>query len=107
MIHLPSSIRNLTFKCRLLRILRKERQTILSLTSLGLSASQAIDLVADPSIGRAASAQPGSGTLDGYFDASDREEGGDVLLWWNDIEKDRRYQHWSPSLVAVSHFVHL
>ncbi|KAJ7855514.1 hypothetical protein B0H14DRAFT_3865227 [Mycena olivaceomarginata] len=38
------------------------------------------------------------GALDGIFDASDRNE---VLVWWNDIEKDSRSAQWSPSIHCV------
>jgi UDP-glucose:glycoprotein glucosyltransferase len=31
-----------------------------------------------------------NGAIDDIFDASDRQEGGDLVLWWNDIEKDSR-----------------
>ncbi|KAJ7809887.1 hypothetical protein B0H14DRAFT_1493534 [Mycena olivaceomarginata] len=43
----------------------------------------------------------GGGVLDGIFDASDRTEGGEVLVWWNDIEKDSRYAKWSPSIHSI------
>ena len=33
---------------------------------------------------------PDKGVLDGIFDASDRIEGGGVVIWWNNIEKDSR-----------------
>lgn len=71
----------------LLRIMRKERDIMLLLTSLGLTPEQAVDLVTHPEIYQAQSSQ---GDLDNLFDASDRLEGGDVILWWNDIEKDSR-----------------
>lgn len=32
------------------------------------------------------------------FDATDRQEGGQVIVWWNDLEKDKRYRSW-PSTV--------
>lgn len=80
----------LTFTCvvSLLRLLQRERQTVDSLTSLGLSNGQAVELLTHPTI---AEAQSSSAALDGMFDASDRIEGGDVIVYWNDIEKDKRY----------------
>lgn len=72
----------------LLRFLRKERGVIHSLTSLGLSRGQAVDVLAHPDI---AAAQANRGGVDGLVDASDRIEGGDVIIWWNDFEKDSRY----------------
>lgn len=71
----------------LLRILRKERTLINSLTSLGLKSGQAIDLLTHPAI---ALAQSEKGVTDGVFDASDRVEGGGVVVWWNDISKDKK-----------------
>lgn len=40
--------------------------------------------------------------LDGIFDVSDREEGGDVIFWFNDLEKDGRYGGWPATIEAVS-----
>lgn len=83
----------------LLRLLRRERNIVTSLTSLGLSPAQAIDLLAHKVI--AASQRDTAGVLDGIFDASDRPEGGEVIRWWNDITKDSRYERWNPSLTGV------
>ncbi|KAL6299204.1 glycosyltransferase family 24 protein [Sparassis latifolia] len=79
----------------LLRLLRKERGTMLSLTSLGLSPEQAIRLLTHPSIS-AAQSEPDA--VSELFDASDRPEEGGVIVWWNDLEKDSRYARWSRSL---------
>ena len=84
----------------LLRLLRKERHVMRSLASLGLSPSQSIDLLTHKIIYSAQ--QDTAGQLDGIFDASDRPEGGNVIVWWNDLTKDSRYAKWNPSLSAVS-----
>jgi len=60
---------------------------MLSLTSLGLTYAQALEFLTHPTI---AAAQSDTSVVDGLFDASDRPEGGDVIVWWNDIEKDQR-----------------
>lgn len=39
--------------------------------------------------------------LDGLVDASDRQEGGGVILYWNDLAADARYANSNPSLQAV------
>lgn len=39
--------------------------------------------------------------LDGLVDASDRQEGGGVILYWNDLATDARYVRSDPSLQAV------
>jgi UDP-glucose:glycoprotein glucosyltransferase len=59
---------------------------MLSLTRLGLSRSQALELLTHPAVSGAQE----NDLLDGIFDASDRPEGGDVIMWWNNIEKDER-----------------
>lgn len=68
------------------------------LVALGLNASQAIQLLTHNAVGLA---QSDTGVLDGLFDASDRPEKRNVILWWNDMEKDARYARWSPSLSSV------
>ncbi|WVF72342.1 hypothetical protein IAT40_007156 [Kwoniella sp. CBS 6097] len=80
----------------LLKNVRSERDLVLALTSLGLTPKQAVDLISDPVIGEAqVEDAPGEGVLD----ASDRIDGGDVIVYWNDIEKDKRYKNW-PDLVT-------
>ena len=55
--------------------------------------------MSDPVIGQKQTAEePGEGVVD----ASDRSEGGGVVVWWNDIEKDSRYKQWPSSLTGVS-----
>ncbi|WWD15785.1 hypothetical protein CI109_100209 [Kwoniella shandongensis] len=75
----------------LLKTIRDERHLVLSLTSLGLTPKQAVDLISDPAIGQA---QTEDEAGEGIVDASDRFEGGKVITWWNDIEKDKRYKNW-------------
>ncbi|EIW54691.1 glycosyltransferase family 24 protein [Trametes versicolor FP-101664 SS1] len=79
----------------LLKAIRKERGTILSLMALGLNSTQAVDLLTHRTI---AQAQASGGVLDGLFDASDRAEGGEVIGWLNDIENDERYASWGGNL---------
>lgn len=77
------------FAYRLLRVMRKERRIVGSLTELGLNRQEAIDVLTHPIIGGGDNGETGV-SLDGMFDASDRPEGGDIIVWWNDFEKDRR-----------------
>ena len=85
---------DLAFSCEplltasLLSVLREERDHILSLVSLGLTPKQAFELITDPLIGQA---QVEDDPTEGLVDASDREEGGGVITYWNDIEKDKRF----------------
>jgi len=60
---------------------------MLSLTSFGLAPGQAFDFITHPSLETLSS---NNGVVDDLFDASDRPEGGDLVFWWNDIEKDSR-----------------
>ncbi|KAJ7136717.1 glycosyltransferase family 24 protein [Mycena epipterygia] len=82
----------------LLRLVRKERTVMTSLTSLGLSREEAVDLLTHPAV---SAAQGDGGALDNVFDASDRPEDGGVIAWWNDFEKDSRYSTWSPSIHSI------
>lgn len=77
--------------------MRKERNLMKSLTSLGLSVGEAIQVVSHPAVTKA---QSESDILDGLVDASDRPEGGDLIVYWNNIEKDSRYANWDPSLMG-------
>ncbi|KAF8240109.1 hypothetical protein L208DRAFT_1374411 [Tricholoma matsutake] len=90
----------------LMRVLRRERGLIRAL----MSAGQALAVEG----GRSESeeekekvvmerVQSQSDVLEGLFDMSDRVEGGSVIVWWNDLEKDLRYKRWSPSLYALLH----
>ncbi|KAF7321048.1 hypothetical protein HMN09_00192100 [Mycena chlorophos] len=85
----------------LLRLIHKEQAVMRSLTGLGLSRSEAIDLLSHPAVSTATQADS---VLDNVFDASDRPEEGDVIVWWNDFEKDSRqvnfsqYEGWLPSV---------
>ncbi|KAF8707514.1 UDP-glucose:Glycoprotein Glucosyltransferase, partial [Rhizoctonia solani] len=82
----------------LLRLLRREHQTVNSLMNANLTSEQAIHVLTNPEIGKASVA---SGPTDGVFDASDREEGGGAIIWLNDIEKDKRYIRWPSSLTVL------
>ncbi|KAJ8081870.1 killer toxin resistant protein [Marasmius tenuissimus] len=94
----------------LLRILKKERGIMKTLTSfkLGdeeenwLSNGQAIELLTHPKMAVAQDTSGSAAVVDGLVDASDREEGeGSVVVWWNDIEKDSRYAQWQPSIHGI------
>jgi UDP-glucose:glycoprotein glucosyltransferase len=88
----------------LLKVVRAEKKLATSLVSLGLTPKQSFQLLADPVIGQKQTAEePGEGVVD----ASDRSEGGGVVVWWNDIEKDSRYKQWPSSLTGVSQHLRL
>lgn len=97
----------------LLRLLRKEKETMRSLVSQEMTRTQAVELLTHPEF----ATRQGQSGLDAIFDASDRLEGGGIIVWWNDIEKDSRYvpfgnhklasysrcryEYWAPSLYGV------
>ena len=81
----------------LLDQLRSERERIGSLKEIGLSATEAISLISHPTI---AMSKAGSEAL--RYDHRDDLEGGRVIIWLNDIEKDKRYQDWPASIRGVS-----
>ncbi|KAI9052369.1 hypothetical protein LZ554_003719 [Drepanopeziza brunnea f. sp. 'monogermtubi'] len=85
----------------LLDMFRKERKLINELRELGLTGSQAIQLLSHPEIAtaKAENSPP-------RFDWRDDIEGGNAIIWMNDLEKDKRYAGWSPSLKAFLHRVY-
>lgn len=88
----------------LLRMMRSERRIMTGILSLhdGLTAKDARDLLSFDSTKPILRGRNPAETYTGeIFDASDRPEGGDVILWWNDLEKDHRYKKWSKSLAEV------
>jgi UDP-glucose:glycoprotein glucosyltransferase len=89
----------------LIRVLRRERAVVQALVGAGavngmegLRSAQAVDLLTHPNI---SASQTNKDVLEGLFDASDRSEGGGVIMWWNDLERDSRYARWSPSVFSV------
>ena len=73
---------------KLVGVLKKEKNLMRTITGLGLEKSEALKVLSHSAV---ASAQKDGGVTDGLFDASDRIEGGGVVVWWNDLEKDKRY----------------
>lgn len=81
----------------LLERMRRERTLISSLRDIGFSGPEAVQLLSQPSIAES--------KVDGEaqrYDYRDRLEGGNVIIWLNDIGKDKRYQDWPDHLSAVS-----
>ena len=80
----------------LLEHLRRERKMINGVRELGLSGPEAIDLLSHEAI---TASQVDQETQ--RYDWRDEIEGGDVIMWLNDIEKDKRYEEWSSSVNAL------
>lgn len=79
----------------LLERMRRERSLIDSLRDVGFSGLEAVQLLSHPSI-----AESKIGGEDQRYDYRDVLEGEKVVIWLNDIEKDKRYQDW-PSYASA------
>ncbi|KKY29165.1 putative udp-glucose:glycoprotein [Phaeomoniella chlamydospora] len=77
----------------LLDHLRKERALINSFREEGLSAAEAVNLLSHGVI-----AQAQVDNVPQRYDFRDEAEGGNVIIWLNDIEKDSRYENWPSRL---------
>jgi UDP-glucose:glycoprotein glucosyltransferase len=68
---------------------------MLALTSLGLTPDQAFSLLTDDDI---VTGMTEPEPMMGIVDAGDEIEGGGVITWWNNIEKDKR---WASTLMSL------
>lgn len=76
----------------LLQHLRRERRHINGFRSLGLSSQQAVRLLSHNAL---VAAKEDEKAL--RFDYRDAAEGGNVIVWLNDLEKDSRYRAWTKN----------
>ncbi|KAK4099857.1 glycosyltransferase family 24 protein [Parathielavia hyrcaniae] len=85
----------------LVDLLKSERKLMNGVLDLGLTGQQAISL-----LGHAEVAQAKSGDDEARrFDWRDQIEDGRVIIWLNNIEKDKRYKDFSPSIWGlIQHF---
>ena len=81
----------------LLDSIRRERAIVRRMLELGFSATEAIALLSQPVI-----AQSVVHDKPQRYNFNDQIEGGNVIIWMNDIEKDKRYSHWPTQIEAVS-----
>lgn len=80
----------------LLDQLRRERSIVRNLNGLGLTGSEAVQLLSHSIITES------KGNADTQrYDYRDITEGGKVIIWLNDIEKDKRYRDWPEENSAV------
>ncbi|KAL6707789.1 killer toxin resistant protein [Coniothyrium glycines] len=80
----------------LLAYLRGERVLINSIQRQGLSGAEAIALLSNTAI-----AETQTEDEPQRYDFRDEIEGGNVIVWMNDIEKDSRYEGWPTDLKAL------
>ncbi|KAF2012225.1 glycosyltransferase family 24 protein [Aaosphaeria arxii CBS 175.79] len=80
----------------LLDHLRRERKLINGIRRQGLSGPEAINLLSNSAISEnQADDEPQR------YDFRDEIEGGNVIIWLNDIEKDKRYESWPTDITAL------
>ncbi|KAG0378074.1 hypothetical protein BGX24_004801 [Mortierella sp. AD032] len=84
----------------LLRLIRRERNAITSLATMGVSSKEAIDLLTDIGSAEGDNAA-GSDEPQGVFDVRDKSEEKNLVVWINDLATDQRYRDWSPSLYTI------
>ncbi|KAL4920941.1 UDP-glucose:glycoprotein glucosyltransferase-domain-containing protein [Aspergillus aurantiobrunneus] len=75
--------------------LRRERKLIESFRSLGLSAKEGVDLLTHEVVTESVAQDTSQ-----RYDYRDEIEGGGVIIWMNDLEKDAKYQSWPGELAA-------
>lgn len=84
----------------LVDLLRRERKMIHGVMELGLTGEEAISLLAHNAV---AEAKTENNEVQ-RFQWTDEPEYGMVLIWLNDLEKDKRYEEFPKTLMAVSTF---
>lgn len=80
----------------LLEQLRRERSIVGNLRSLGFTGREAVKILSHPSI--AAAKTEGDAQR---YDYRDELEGGKVVIWLNDLEKDKRYADWPKHISTL------
>ncbi|OCK76563.1 glycosyltransferase family 24 protein [Lepidopterella palustris CBS 459.81] len=80
----------------LLALLRRERKLINGVRDLGFSGPEAINLLSHSAITESQVEDEPQ-----RYDFRDELEGGHVIMWLNDIAKDKRYEDWPSSLAAL------
>lgn len=81
----------------LIDILQRERKLIHGVREMGLSGHEAVSLFGHSEVLQSKS----DNTEPLRFDWRDETEGGKVIIWLNDLEKDKRYADFSSSLYAL------
>ncbi|KAI0023933.1 UDP-glucose:glycoprotein glucosyltransferase [Xylariomycetidae sp. FL0641] len=80
----------------LLDSIRRERNFIKGVTDLGLTGKEVISLLGNRDVAMAKSDEETR-----RFDWRDEVEEGRVIIWVNDVEKDKRYAHFPTHLMAL------
>lgn len=79
--------------------IRRERKLIKGVTDLGLTGQEAIALLGnrEVTLGQSEEEPP-------RFDWRDEIEDGQVIIWLNNLEKDKRYANYPKTVMAVSSY---
>lgn len=80
----------------LLEHLRRERKLIHGVQEIGLDGAEAIELLSHEAIAESQRSQDTQ-----RYDWRDDSEGGNVIIWMNNIEKDKRYARFAKSAQAL------
>jgi UDP-glucose:glycoprotein glucosyltransferase len=80
----------------LLAHLRHERNLVNGFRSQGISGAETVALLSHSAITETQTEDEPQ-----RYDFRDEAEGGNVIIWMNDIEKDSRYEGWPSDLKAV------
>ncbi|GAA6009058.1 hypothetical protein JCM11491_005730 [Sporobolomyces phaffii] len=87
----------------LTRLMRKERKYVAELQGLNaaMTSKNAREILISGATRPAAATERGMMPVEALgelFDATDRAEGGQAILWWNNLEKDKRYKSWPTTV---------
>lgn len=82
----------------LLEHVRRERRLIEKFRDLGVSAQDAVKLLAHPILAESHSNEDVQ-----RYDYRDALDGSDVIMWLNNLQRDSRYESWPSDLESVSH----
>lgn len=81
----------------LINMIRHERSLINTITELGLSVQDSISLLSHDAI--AESKNGGNGGI--RYEWSDKQDGGQAIVWLNDLENDEQYEHYPKTPQAL------
>jgi UDP-glucose:glycoprotein glucosyltransferase len=76
--------------------LRRERKLVENFQKLGLTAPETVDLLSHRFIGEALAEDTPP-----RYNYRDEIEGGRVIIWMNNLEKDEKYHSFPSELAAV------
>lgn len=80
----------------LVDVLRRERRLIKEVCELGLTGQEAVDLLSHSEVASSKSEDEPP-----RFDWRDDIEDGKAIVWLNNLEKDKRYEQYSPNIMTL------